>query len=166
MFYIYMFYVRSAFSRHNSCKMDVKSNNCEKSIKVQIKWIQISLLKYKILHNSHVRTLILYFNRFHRDTCSWKWQLEKREIGNFWAGKSENRKFSFKLESIYRSWKVYNAVLIQLSKIFQLYSFQFHFELLVFFQLPFPITRIPGSIILETYLFDLSLLKTRLNDTK
>ena len=61
MFYIY---VRSAFSRHNSCKMDVKSNNCEKSIKVQIKWIQIPLLKYKILKDSHVETLILYLSRF------------------------------------------------------------------------------------------------------
>ena len=81
MFYIY---VRSAFSRHNSCKMDVKSNNCEKSIKVQIKWIQISLLKYKILKDSHVGTLFCI---------------------------------------------------------------------------------LAGSIILETYLFDLSLLKTRLNDT-
>lgn len=61
MFYIY---VRSAFSRHNSCKMDVKSNNCEKSIKVQIKWIQISLLKYKILKDSHVGTPFLYLSRF------------------------------------------------------------------------------------------------------
>lgn len=87
-------------SRHNSCMMDVKSNNCEKSIKVQINWIQILLLKYKIHKDSHVET---------RPP---------------WTARPS-------VEAWLRPWFCILAALI----------------------------------ILETYLFDLSLLKTRLKDT-
>ena len=48
------------------------------------------------------------------DTCSWKGQLEQRENGNFKVGKSEVRDFSLKLESINRSWKVFNAVILKI----------------------------------------------------
>ena len=44
------------------------------------------------------------------DTCSWKGQLEKREVGKFKVEKSELEKFLFKLESLnlknfFLSWK-------------------------------------------------------------
>jgi hypothetical protein len=47
------------------------------------------------------------------DTCSLKGQLEKRENGNFKVGKSEVRDFPLKLESINRSWKVFNALILE-----------------------------------------------------
>jgi len=41
----------------------------------------------------------------------WKGSSKKQEIRTFWVGKSELRKFPYKLKSIDRSWKYFNAVL-------------------------------------------------------
>ena len=65
---------------------------------------------YKVLQN-WFRIILqvkaeLHFQLLKGNTCSWKEQLQNRKVGKFEVGK-----FSFKLESNNRSWKVLNAVL-------------------------------------------------------
>ena len=60
--------------------------------------------------------------------------VQKREVGKFWVGKSEARKFSFKLESGDRSWLVLCSIEVienfpTLTRTIELHSFQFEFEL-------------------------------------